>query len=156
MPICWSHMAIACWPAHVLFEHTPDQETDVEWLLLALAAPYMTAAPSDNDLRAAFCAGYWSQVGPVNPDAFPEQFRGQIRQTNTEVEGARSRLRAYLLPRLKYLDLDGIEAAMNAGKEFSKEVPETFKSCAPDMSSATCQRMNSKVKDCRETPFLPF
>lgn len=107
--------------------------------------------PNDIELRVAYCTGRFKDTG-VDTAAIPEALRASAEKTIAEVRVAMGKYEAYLMPRLRYLDMDAIMAAMHQGELARDRVQQD---CA-DANSDQCKRTSADIKDCREAAFLPF
>lgn len=125
-------------------------------LSLALQAPYATTIPTDTDLKAAFCAGYFQQLQPVDPAQFPESIRAQVERTQREVYSARRRIAEYMMPRIEFLQMEGILNAGQEGRNFFNQVGTDMQHCLANPKADECIREARRVNECRLADFLPF
>jgi hypothetical protein len=139
------------------------------------------ALPSEIDLRAAYCIPIAQHLVSLMEEASKLISRPE-KNTSTEVNNALTgahndlrRLQLYLLPRIAHLQMLGIAAALQRGKEDLIQVEEYGKTCAakcqhleharnsdPWMACLTrCNQgnpLNSRLKTCSgsELGWLPY
>lgn len=106
---------------------------------LALTWAAYTTPPSDNELRAGYCLGVIEHTRP-RPEEFPAQFQSSARDLDKPFARADERLRAYLLPKTRSWELEGLEAVLIAKEQGKRAVAEG----------------RADIKECIEAKFLPF
>lgn len=125
------------------------------------------APPTNVDLKAAYCAGRLRDLPLMAPTIFPEESRARVDGFNAKIEAARTRLKAYILPRLRYIDGEGLIAATQAGVADQAAYVTAMKACTPLISGVTPEARRSftdcyngagwaKLQECETLDFLPF
>ena len=131
--------------------------------LLAVAMPVKAQPMPDQiqlptavDLKAAFCLGYWRDFQPPPTQGLSEPFRSGFESDARQVQDTRKRIAAYLMPRSRFLDLDALLSASNAGTAYRQTVSASMMNCVGNSESEECLAISAKVKECRTGSFLPF
>lgn len=124
-------------------------------------------APNHIDLRASYCVAFHkhtiSQNSPLLTEAKKELYGGDwyelVKSSIASSENDLSRLQSYILPRIKFLD---VEALMLATQQFSKDVNflnlcqskcselECFNQCA------TSTGYKERAMSCMNLNWIPF
>ena len=117
-------------------------------VIAVVALAIIQAPASDLELRAAYCArvaAYQQElVGQLNA-AFPPSAERDRAYSDTwnAIETRRSRWAGYIAPRLEYLDLGQIEAAVAAASRDAEiTASETEITSVKDAASARMRRCN--------------
>src|SRR5262245_53064607 len=129
------------------------------FILVANADP--RSLPSEVDLRAAYCIGVTQpQVEDLRPLAndpeIPEEARMLIAEVIEEVTGRLRRLRLYVLPRIPYLEHDGMAIALKRGQEDWSSHERHVHQCAaqcPSLATRNVEARSACEKRCAESPF---
>jgi hypothetical protein len=136
----------------------------VAWSGVAFAQ----ALPGQVDLQASYCLGVVekrledSDKILQRPD-FERSMRDPIAKIAAEDRSALSRLRQYIGPRLKFLDVTGLGAAKTQGQRDYAETMAKISQCSAACDSPSCLRsckrdplLGMKMERCDGLPFLPF
>jgi hypothetical protein len=125
---------------------------------------------SATDYKAAYCVGRLRDIKlPQYLPTDSQIARDLDSSTRRTIESARSRLRAYILPRMGYLDSVALIATINVGvrdqveyvraagecwtkANSAQSISDAMKIGAPCMAGAGWP----KLKECEEAQFLPF
>ena len=102
---------------------------------LALTLASNPALPSDVDLRAAYCVGVLNAATDER-EVYPA-FREGFRKLNRPQYVALDRLRAYLAPKVPYLEPEPLSVAIEQGRR-------------------AVARKEAGISECTEAKFLPF
>jgi len=122
---------------------------------IAVTPAYAQVAPTDNDLRAAYCIGRIN-APPLDVDQFPPAVRSQLQHLNEQTENTLRRLRTYVLPKLYQLDPDAMILANKQGEAARQRTGDMMNRCLQDKADRECVRDMQDIKNCREATFLPF
>jgi hypothetical protein len=126
-------------------------------------------SPNNIDLRATYCVAFHnfivSQNLPILNDErkfaglYGTQFVDDIRASTASSENNLSRLRGYMLPRLKFLDAESLLLAAN---QFPKDY-QFLQSCQKKCSDLDCMNIcptstgyQEKVSWCTNLNWIPF
>ncbi|MDE2343638.1 MAG: hypothetical protein KGL63_09675 [Betaproteobacteria bacterium] len=141
-------------------------------------------APSHTDLKAAFCLSVFNEEQSVmeqsmamlrstRPDLLTGQPGSMLQKTENDIRAKIDRLKAYLSPRLAYLDPRPMSQATDSGKTAlqnvaknpklyqcvasckgyaaqSSELLQCIKNCGSQDESAT------RLQQCQDLSFLPY
>lgn len=133
------------------------------------AAAYAQQLPNETDLKAAYCMGVIKKVlGDVGHvdigslSATPEMKKNFSEGMN-KLNGNLRRLQMYLVPRIPYLDMVGIEAARIRGDEDESSGVQSIAICNKNCMDIDCaQRCIDKnefaprIRICYDLSFLPY
>jgi hypothetical protein len=122
------------------------------------------------DYKAAYCVGRLHDLQVPQPSSSsPDSVNEWLRKLTDKVENARTRLRAYMLPRMAYLDGTAILATMQVGAKEQQQYASAMRECVAKASAsgsiADAARISSscandagwpKLKECEDAAFLPF
>jgi len=116
--------------------------------------------PNDADLQAAYCLGFWQSQNNVITSLYNALTPPQDPPFNLQLD----RLQSYLIPRIQYLDILGIEAARYRGvQDYELVMGDTsncINSCQQDMDCREECINNSKALSrttkCGDLNFLPY
>jgi hypothetical protein len=144
--------------------------------IVPLTAHAQTRAPTDIELRAAYCTGV-TQTQLKLTDSLATTLRAAVAPGPAAAElidrgrerlaQRLARLQAYLVPKVPYLDTIALAAAYHRAEEDAKttagEASERFQACAKsgteNLDCATTgpnSEATSRMKGCDDTSFLPF
>lgn len=109
--------------------------------LVIVAMPLAMAAdrgvPSDVDLKASYCMGVLNALPRAVTGEPNQPFIEGARAIDRPAEIARERLRAYMVPKLPYLDQEALVIAGEQGRR-------------------AYVRGDANVQECVQAKFLPF
>jgi hypothetical protein len=155
-------------------------------ILLMLASSVVARElPSEADLRAAYCiplvqdflnslrsVNTHAQSPALSPElqAMRDQSDAAFAEIVSEFDDNLRRLRLYLIPRIPYLDLRGLEAARKRGEEDAARFEQYQKTCRVKCEHLKrksswpgcldkCHAdnpLNPRIKPCSELNWLPF
>lgn len=138
-------------------------------LVLGSSSAYALQAANDVDLRAAYCFGRLKDMKPLDLGNYDGERAALAKTVNDRVASAQRRLRAYLLPRLEYVDGHAIMAAAQAGEEdqraYLPAIEECWKASNREANTAaaiaaskkcSAQTTSDKLQECEAANFLPF
>lgn len=149
--------------------------TAVAAIAVAFTSPAMSqSAPSDTDLKAAFCAGVLKGYSPADTATAKTPDIARLEaETNAKVMAASQRIQAYLIPRGRFIDSTSIFYAIAEGVRANDQAAARFKECQSDPASLSalaakdakaltdamnrCQSaVSERIKPCFDPSFLPF
>ena len=133
--------------------------------------------PTDNELRASYCVGYLEQSTQgldTTIASFGEKTAPDTRAHFVAAKKLQSenliRLRAYVVPRLQYIELNAMRFALESGKSALDKRVEEYSACiapcpAPrtlsDLETACWKNCDSseladRMQQCLNLSWLPF
>ena len=135
--------------------------------------------PSQVDLKAAYCipivkdyvSSLTSNIKSISPEAYsqlPPELQELTAKTLSEGTANLRRLQLYLLPRIPYLDLFGLEAATKSGQEDVVRQAEQGKICGakcqnefnftdqPCFVQCIASSLTTRMGTCHDLSWLPF
>lgn len=138
-------------------------------LVIPLSADAQKSLPNNIDLRASYCVAFHKKIvsenAPILADegksagVYGAEFVEQIRSSTASSENDLSRLRSYILPRLKFLDS---EALIFAADQFPKD-RQFLQNCQSKCSSLECLNAcavstgyQEKARWCSGLNWIPF
>jgi hypothetical protein len=114
--------------------------------------------PNPTDLKSAYCIGRLNGA-KIKVDELPAQFRSQLEETQRQVDTSLQKLRAYLLPRLPFLDTSSVDLAVRSGEAARERTGGSWQRCMKPENEEihlSCKADIEDVKSCRIPSFLPF
>lgn len=140
------------------------------FLLLAGSTSYaQKVAPSPTDLKAAYCVKYYqysvnlieSTANILNKDS-PDLYKSHMALLE-ELRHNLQKLQSYLLPRTKFLELEGL---LTAAAQYTKDSALTdscINQCPNDQQSGACRAVcidktgfNNRSKTCNDLSWMPY
>ena len=126
-------------------------------------------APNHIDLRASYCVAFHKHIVSENFPILADEmkfaglygadFVEQIRASTASSENDLSRLQSYMLPRIKFLDVEGLLLAAN---QFTKD-SNFLKLCQSKCSSIDCMNIcpistgyKERATLCIDLNWIPF
>jgi hypothetical protein len=134
--------------------------------LFFIAAAHAQQLPNEADFKAAYCVGVLqkalvgvSQV-ELNSSSTPEAaFADAAGKFHTHLR----RVQLYLLSRIPYLDMRGIEAARSRGDEDESNAVRYAERCITNCTDAVCahscadkNESITRIRICNDLSFLPY
>lgn len=126
-------------------------------------------APSDTDLLAAYCSRFFinrSSGMARDIEQLTEENRPMARETIERDDRLVNRIKGYLLPRLQFIEITGIETAMaQSNADFraaQSESQQCTARCTYPPTQLTCarnclaQNPFSRFDKCKDASFLPY
>ena len=137
---------------------------------LAIAQQLPKQLPNEADLKAAYCSSVvrsWIQVFNQDFSGYDADVKKEMAKLIAETEEDLRRLESYLFPRMRYLDLLSITAAVERGKADvarNQQDGQTCREFCPDKKTRTsclekCRDDGAAYKRiavCGDLSFLPF
>lgn len=142
--------------------------------IMCCAAASVSAAedqlPTAADLKASYCAPVYRTwidymanmlniAGPRAPAEFKSKVQAEIDRDNAGLR----RIELYLMPRVPFLDVTGLSAAMKSAEADLAEARKVAEQCKCDLEDAACRESclqpgesTGRLKSCRDLSFLPF
>lgn len=149
--------------------------TAVAAIAVAITGPAIAqSAPTDTDLKAAFCIGVLKDYSPADTSTAKTPDIARLEaETNAKVVAARQRIQAYLVPRARFIDQTSIYYAIAEGVRANDQALARFKECQSDPASLSalaakdakalaeamsrCQgNASERIRSCFDPSFLPF
>ena len=133
-----------------------------------------SSLPNDVDLKAAYCLEKIRQVAQIHleisahppNDKFNQEQLSFLRAERNKATSDLNRIESYIVPRLKYLDLQSITLAMGRHKADSTSMGQCIKTerCPSQLNSQLCwdncnketSGAGSRLKTCSDLDWLPF
>jgi len=143
-------------------------------MLLAAFPAAAQIVPTDTDLKAAFCVGVLRELSPIDTTtATTPEIDRVVAELNAKKLAVLQHIRAYLLPRRRFIDLDSITSAMDEGGRAKQQSLARFLECASDPAWAAALKANDpkamtrarencegtigiRTRACFDLSFLPF